>query len=104
MDIALQFDFNGLKLGPDFLNVVLQLSLDLLKVGLDFVNVMFQFGPEFLKFVCKGELKVFFGDQVLVKVGLPSGKDFGLVFGHAGAGQALDVGVSVEGDLRLHGR
>lgn len=52
----------------------------------------------------EGEFEVFFDDQAFVKVGLPSGKDFGLVFRHAGAGQALDVGVSVEGDLRLHGR
>ena len=42
MDVALQFDFNGLKLGPDLLNVVLQFSLD----GLMFIfQVEFQF-PE----------------------------------------------------------
>ena len=34
MDIALQFGFNGLKLGPDLLNVVLQFGLDGLKLVL----------------------------------------------------------------------
>ena len=72
LDVALQFDFNGLKLGPDLLNAVLQFSLDLLKVGLDLLNIMFQFGPEFLKFVFEGEFEVFFGNQAFIKVGLPS--------------------------------
>ena len=44
---------------------------------------------------------MFFGDQAFVEVGLPIGEDFGLVLGHAGLGQALDEGVSVEGGLRL---
>ena len=51
-----------------------------------------------------GELEVFFGDQPLIKVGLPIGEDFGLVLGHASLGQALDEGVGVEGGLRLHER
>ena len=52
----------------------------------------------------EGELKVFFGDQAFIEVGLPIGDDFGLVFGHAGFSQALDEGVGVEGDgLSLHG-
>ena len=81
-----------------------QFGLDLLKVGLDLLNVMFQFGPEFLKFVAEGELEVFFGDQPFIEVGMPIGEDFGLVLGHAGAGQAFDEGVGVEGGLRLHER
>ena len=46
---------------------------------------------------------VFFGNQAFIEVGLPIGDDFGLVFGHAGPGQAFDEGVGVEGGLRLHG-
>ena len=54
--------------------------------------------------MCEGEFEVFFGDQALVKVGLPSGKDFGLIFGQAGLGQALDEGMGVEGGgLSLYG-
>ena len=54
--------------------------------------------------MAKGEFEVFFGDQTFVKVGSPFGEDFGLVRGHAGAGQALDEGVGVEGGgLSLHG-
>ena len=42
--------------------------------------------------------------QAFIKVGLPIGEDFGLVLGHAGAGQALYEGVGVEGGgLSLHG-
>ena len=54
--------------------------------------------------MCEGELEVFFGNQALIKVGLPIGEDFGLVLGHAGLGQALDEGVGIEGRLRLHER
>ena len=52
--------------------------------------------------MCEGELEVFFGNQALIKVGLPIGEDFGLVLGHAGLGQALDEGVGIEGRMRLH--
>ena len=52
----------------------------------------------------EGEFEVFFGDQAFIKVRLSIGEGFGLVFGHAGAGQALDEGVGVEGEgLSLHG-
>ena len=86
MNIALQFDFNGLKLGPDLF------------------KAMFQTGPHLLKVVFQGEfqrLKVWLGGEVFITAGLPPGDDFGLGFRHARAGQALDEGVSVEGDLRF---
>ena len=52
----------------------------------------------------EGELEVIFGDQAFIEVGLPIGEDFGLVLGHTGPRQALDEGVSVEGDsLSLYG-
>ena len=45
MDIALQFNFNSLKLGPDLLNVVLQFGLDGLKLvsqfSFDGLNLVF---------------------------------------------------------------
>ena len=63
---------------------------------------MFQFGPEFLKFVFEGEFEVFFSERAFIEVGLSFGEDFGLILGHAGAGQAFDEGVGVEGGLRLH--
>ena len=59
---------------------------------------MLQFGPEFLKLMFEGEFEVFFSDQALVEVGLPFGKDCGLILGHAGPGQALDKGMSVKGN------
>ena len=47
---------------------------------------------------------MFFSDQAFIEVGLPIGEDFSLILGHAGAGQALDEGVGVEGGgLSLHG-
>ena len=46
----------------------------------------------------EGEFEVFPGDQAFIEVGLPFGEDCGLVLGHAGPGQALDKGMSVEGD------
>ena len=86
------------------LDIAFQFSSGNLKVGLNFVNVVLQFSPEFLKFVCEGEFEVFFGDQTFIEVGLPFGEDFGLVLGHAGAGQAFDEVMGVEGEgLSLYG-
>ena len=47
---------------------------------------------------------MFFNYQVFMEVGLPIGRDLGLVLGHSGFSQAFDEGVGVEGGgLSLHG-
>ena len=149
LDVALEFGFSGLKLGPNRLNVVLQFSLDglnlmlqfgfeglmfifqaefqffkglsvsglvflklMFQFGLNPLNVIFQFGldslklcPDLLKVVFQGEfqrLEVWLGGEVFITAGLPPGDDFGLGFRHVGAGQALDEGMRVKGDLRFH--
>ena len=57
LDVAFEFGFSGLKLGPDRLNVVLQFGLDGLKL-------MFQLGFEGLMFIFQAEFQFFKGLSV----------------------------------------
>ena len=95
-----------------------QCLLLLLQDGFQFFNIAFVGDAQSFNVLLVGDaqsfnvlfagdaqsLKVLFGGQTLLdQAGLFFGEDFGLGFGHAGAGQAFDEVVGVEGGgFRFH--